>query len=99
MKHGGEKEGIRAEQCRAKLELSAVKQHFLFPAGIQVHPASSHVLAKYDLISAGQVKTLRQYIILSWLLLHRCKIIASTIVDIVDSGCTYRFYSNAEVTN
>lgn len=36
-----QKEGIRAEQCRAKLELSAVKQHFLFPAGIQVHPASS----------------------------------------------------------
>lgn len=35
------KEGFGAEQCRAKLELSAVKQCFLFPAGIQVHPASS----------------------------------------------------------
>lgn len=41
------KEGIRAEQCRAKLELSAVKQYFLFPAGIQVRPASSHILAEH----------------------------------------------------
>lgn len=39
-----QKEGIRAEHCQAKLELSAVKQHFLFPAGIQVHPASSQIL-------------------------------------------------------
>lgn len=72
MKHGGEKEGIRAEQCRAKLELSAVKQHFLFPAGIQVHPASSRVLAEHYLISASAAKKLGQYIILSWLPLHRC---------------------------
>lgn len=50
------KEGIRAEQCRAKLELSAVKQHFLFPAGIQVHPASSNVLAQHYLISATTAK-------------------------------------------
>lgn len=50
------KEGIRAEQCQAKLELSAVKQHFLFPAGIQVHPASSNVLAQHYLISASSAK-------------------------------------------
>lgn len=47
------KEGIWAEQCRAKLELSAVKQHSCFQQGSRFappHPASTHLRQRYKAI-------------------------------------------------
>lgn len=70
MKHGGKRKEFWAEQCRAKLELSAVKQQFLFPLGIQVHPASARFGDHY-LISASTANIWKKFIFLAWLSLYK----------------------------